>query len=77
LRKLHEDYDAGDRITAMNYLQQRHSAGEIVTGLLYLNADADDLHAALNTVDIPLNELRDDDLVPGSAALAKFNASLR
>jgi 2-oxoglutarate ferredoxin oxidoreductase subunit beta len=77
LRKLHEDYDAGDRITAMNYLQQRHSAGEIVTGLLYLNADADDLHAALNTVDTPLNELRDDDLVPGSAALTKFNASLR
>jgi 2-oxoglutarate/2-oxoacid ferredoxin oxidoreductase subunit beta len=77
LRKLHEDYDAGDRISAMDYLQRRHSAGEIVTGLLYLNADAGDLHAALNTVDVPLNELRDEDLTPGSATLAKFNASLR
>jgi 2-oxoglutarate/2-oxoacid ferredoxin oxidoreductase subunit beta len=77
LRKLHDDYDASDRIGAMNYLQQRHAAGEVVTGLLYLNSDAGDMHASLNTVDTPLNELRENELIPGAAALEKFNASLR
>src|SRR6202045_4263097 len=77
LRKLHDDFDATDRIAAMNYLQQRHAAGEVVTGLLYLNSDADDMHASLNTVDTPLSELREKELIPGAAALEKFNASLR
>src|SRR5438132_3387818 len=57
LRKLHEDYDASDKAGAMNYLLQRQAAGEIVTGLLYLRPDADDLHRMLNTVDVPLNQL--------------------
>ena len=77
LRKLHEDYDAANKIHAMNYLQERHAVGEIVTGLLYVNPDADDLHAALNTIDVPLNGLGEKELVPGAAALDKFNASLR
>jgi 2-oxoglutarate ferredoxin oxidoreductase subunit beta len=77
LRKLHEGYDPGDKVAAMAYLQQRQAAGEIVTGLLYLRADADDLHGLLNTVDVALNELGQKELVPGAAALEKFNASLR
>ena len=55
----------GDRIGAMNYLQQRKAPGEIVTGLLYVEPDADDLHAHLNTVDMPLNRLGEKELVPG------------
>ena len=42
-----------------------------------LDADATDLHAALNTVDTPLMQLDERDLTPGAAALEKFNASLR
>jgi 2-oxoglutarate/2-oxoacid ferredoxin oxidoreductase subunit beta len=77
LRKLHTDYDAGDRSAAVTYLQQRREAGEIVTGLLYVRPDADDLHRLLNTVDVPLNGLGEQELIPGAAALEKFNASLR
>jgi len=77
LRKLEDCYDASDKIAAMNFLQRRKAAGEIVTGLLYVNADAADLHGLLNTVDAPLNELGEKDLIPGTAALEKFNASLR
>ena len=77
LRKLHADYDAGDKIGALTYLAQRKAAGEIVTGLLYVNEEADDLHALLNTVDTPLNQLTEKELVPGAGALEKFNASLR
>ena len=77
LRKLSADYDAADRIAAMEYLQRRHAAGEIVTGLLYLDPEPGDLHATLNTVDTPLNALGAGELIPGSAALEKFNATLR
>jgi len=77
LRKLHEGYDASDKAAAMNYLLQGQAAGEIVTGLLYVRPDADDLHRLLNTVDVPLNLLGEKELIPGAAALEKFNASLR
>ena len=77
LRKLHEDYDPTDRLAVLAFLEQRREAGEIVTGLLYVRPDADDLHRLLNTVDVPLNGLGEKELVPGSGALEKFNASLR
>jgi 2-oxoglutarate ferredoxin oxidoreductase subunit beta len=77
LRKLHADYDPGNRIVAMTYLQEHAAKGEVVTGLLYLDPEPLDLHASLNTVDIPLNRLGERDLVPGAAALERFNATLR
>jgi 2-oxoglutarate ferredoxin oxidoreductase subunit beta len=51
--------------------------GEIVTGLLYVDPEAGDLHDHLHTVHKPLNQLTDQELVPGSAALAAINDSLR
>jgi 2-oxoglutarate ferredoxin oxidoreductase subunit beta len=77
LRKLAADYDPTDRIRVMNYLQERAAAGEVVTGLLYVDPDAVDLHEHLNTVETPLNQLAERQLCPGSAALEKINASLR
>jgi 2-oxoglutarate ferredoxin oxidoreductase subunit beta len=77
LRKLHADYDPHDRISAVTYLQQREAAGEVVTGLLYVEPTPKDLHDHLNTVEAPLNALEDAALVPGAGALEKFNASLR
>jgi 2-oxoglutarate ferredoxin oxidoreductase subunit beta len=77
LRKLAADYDPGDRIAAMTYLQQRQAAGEIVTGLLYVEKESRDMHHYLGTVDTPLNALGDKELCPGPAALEKFNASHR
>jgi len=77
LRKLAQDYDATDRIKVMNYLQERAAAGEVVTGLLYVDPDSADLHEYLNTVDIPLNRLSERELCPGNVALEKLNATLR
>jgi 2-oxoglutarate ferredoxin oxidoreductase subunit beta len=77
LRKLHDDFDPTDRLAVTSYLQQRRAAGEIVTGLLYVRPDPDDLHRVLNTVDAPLSALAEKELVPGAATLEKFNASLR
>ncbi|MBK6333930.1 MAG: 2-oxoacid:ferredoxin oxidoreductase subunit beta [Thermomonas sp.] len=77
LRKLDADYDPRDRIRAMNLLQQRQAQGEVVTGLLYVAADAEDLHRHLNTIDTPLNALGAEELNPGAEALERINASLR
>jgi 2-oxoglutarate ferredoxin oxidoreductase subunit beta len=77
LRKLHADYDPSDKVGAMAYLQSRRAQGEVVTGLLYIDTESDDMHASLRTVDAPLNTLGDAELVPGNAALASVNAALR
>jgi 2-oxoglutarate ferredoxin oxidoreductase subunit beta len=74
LRKLALDYDPHDRISALTYLQQRHAAGEVVTGLLFVEADAGDMHEFLETVATPLNRLGEGELCPGPDALAHFNA---
>lgn len=77
LRKLHTGHDPTDRIAAMNVVQAHQAKGEIVTGLIYVQPEAQDLHAALNTVAAPLNTLGAAELCPGRAALDKLNAALR
>jgi 2-oxoglutarate/2-oxoacid ferredoxin oxidoreductase subunit beta len=77
LRKLAANYDVHNRLGAMSYLQERSAAGEIVTGLLYVEREPEDLHVHLNTVETPLNALGEAELCPGAAALDKINASLR
>ena len=77
LRKLAPGHDPRDRIGALAYLQERQAAGEIVTGLLYLDPGARDLHDQLGTVDTPLGRLGEEELCPGAAALDAFNAAHR
>jgi len=77
LRKLAAEYDVHDRIAAMGYLQERQAAGEIVTGLLYVDPEPRDLHAYLGTIPTPFNELDEASLCPGAKALDRLNASLR
>ena len=77
LRKLHKDYDPTDRIAAMNHVQGLQAQGELATGLLFVDPEAADLHAALNTCAAPLNTLGRAELSPGAKALDKLNASLR
>ena len=77
LRKLHADYDPSDKINATSMIASAAVKGEVLTGLLYLAPDAEDLHAHLNTFDAPFNKLEAKDLCPGSAMLDKINAALR
>jgi len=77
LRSLHADYDPTDRTAAMAYMQHHAALGEVVTGLLYVDPLATDMHTALNTSDKPLNMLGAEVLCPGTSALEKLNASLR
>jgi 2-oxoglutarate ferredoxin oxidoreductase subunit beta len=77
LRKLQSDYDPSDKINAPSMIASAAFKGEVLTGLLYLAPDAEDLHAHLNTYEQPFNRLEAKDLCPGSAMLHKINAGLR
>jgi len=77
LRKTHPEYDATDRVKALEYVAHHAAKGEVVTGLLYLSPDSEDLHAHLNTVEMPFNKLGEKELCPGAGVLEKINASLR
>jgi 2-oxoglutarate ferredoxin oxidoreductase subunit beta len=48
-----------------------------VTGLLFVDPEARDLHDNIGTVETPLNQLGEAELVPGQTALERINASLR
>jgi 2-oxoglutarate ferredoxin oxidoreductase subunit beta len=75
--KLSDDWDPLDRQSAINAIINAKSKKEILTGLLYMNPDSQDLHSVIQTTDTPLNTLKEDVLCPGNAALADINAGLR
>lgn len=77
LHKLNELYNPNSRAQALGYLQARQARGQIVTGLLFVDPNAGDLHDAADTVETPLNQLNEPELVPGQTALEKINAALR
>ena len=77
LNKLAEDYDPHDLVRTLAYVNRHRLAGEVITGLLYLDPEAQDCHEILNTVDMPLNALAEADLCPGSEALESINESFR
>jgi 2-oxoglutarate/2-oxoacid ferredoxin oxidoreductase subunit beta len=77
LAKLRNDYNPHDRAGAMAFCQAHAARGEVVTGLLYIEDDAQDLHAHLNTVATPLNALAEPDLCPGAERLAALNNEYR
>ncbi|MBI4544137.1 MAG: 2-oxoacid:ferredoxin oxidoreductase subunit beta [Gemmatimonadetes bacterium] len=76
-RKVPEGYDPTDRHRVYEYLRERQEAGEVATGLLYLEPDSADMHEVLGTVDQPLVELPFEELCPGSAALEALQAEYR
>lgn len=77
LHKLAEEWDPLDRQSAMNAVLNAKAKNEILTGLLYVNPDAHDLHSMIQTTDKPLNSLGKAELCPGSEALKEINDGLR
>jgi 2-oxoglutarate ferredoxin oxidoreductase subunit beta len=68
-RKLADDYDPTDREAAYTYVRQAQGRGEVVTGLLYLDEGAADMHGANRTVPHALTDVPYEQLCPGNAAL--------
>lgn len=77
LSKVEKDWDPMDRSSAVNAMLRAKAKGELLTGLLYMNPDTQDLHHTLNTSDVPLNTLTKKELCPGSQTLASINSEYR
>jgi len=77
LRKVDKNYDLTSRAAAFKYLRERFNAGEITTGLLYLNESRVEMHELLGNVDTPLSQLPLDGLIPGGKELKKLQNRYR
>jgi len=77
LNKLAQDWDPTDRMSAVNALHASRAKHEVLTGLIYLNAQGKDLHNVLNSSATPLNTLKEETLCPGNAALKGINEEMR
>ena len=62
LRKLGGEHDPTDRDAAFRLIEEGHRAGQLITGVLYVNEDAPDLVAHDHLSERALRELGEDDL---------------
>ncbi len=69
LRKVIDQYNNTNRGAAIDYIRARQREGEVVTGLLYIDASDPDMHRINRTASTPLNELEYVSLCPGSEKL--------
>jgi 2-oxoglutarate ferredoxin oxidoreductase subunit beta len=51
--------------------------GEVLTGLLYIDESAPDMHELNQTTATPLNQVPFEKLCPGSVALSKLQEEFR
>jgi 2-oxoglutarate ferredoxin oxidoreductase subunit beta len=72
-----EGYDPTDRQKVISYLSERQSKGEILTGLLFIDETVNDLHEMNKTSEIPLSQIRFEDLCPGAGELERLQEEFR
>ncbi len=77
LRKIDSDYDPTSRAASFKYLRERFNAGEITTGLLYIDESRKEMHELMGNVQTPLSQLPLDTLHPGSKELKKILSGYR
>ena len=76
-RSVPKDYDPTNKAAVLECLQDHQNRGEIVTGLLYLNETAPDIHELNQTPDTPLVDIPFEQLCPGSSALDALQEEYR
>jgi len=77
LRKLHEDYNPTDRVTAVKALMESHERGEVLTGVFYLDTQKPNFTQLLNLVDEPLATLPQERTRPSKQVLQEIMAKLQ
>ncbi|MDJ0812657.1 MAG: 2-oxoacid:ferredoxin oxidoreductase subunit beta [Woeseiaceae bacterium] len=77
LRKIDDEYDPTSRAAAFKYLRERFNAGEIITGLLYIDDSRKEMHDLMGNIDTPLAQYPLEKLHPGKAELKKILARYR
>ena len=76
LRKLEEDYDPSNVMTALSRLHDADQKGQLLTGLVYLRPEKKSFLELLNLVDEPLASLSQEKTRPGREALDRIMADL-
>jgi 2-oxoglutarate ferredoxin oxidoreductase subunit beta len=77
LRKLEADYDATNRIGAIQRLLEAHEKQEVLTGVLYVNSKAPTFIDLLNVTEEPLATLPESVTRPGREVLEQCMEELR
>lgn len=77
LTKIEEDYDATNRLQAIQRLHEAHEKGEALTGVFYVNTKAPSFLDLLNITDEPLATLPQAITRPGREVLEQVMEELR
>jgi len=77
LKKIEEDYDPTNRVTAVKRLMESHEKGEALTGVFYVDTQKANFTDLLNMSDEPLALLGQEQTRPGKEVLDKVMESLR
>ncbi|WP_419913628.1 hypothetical protein [Hoeflea sp.] len=77
LHKASKDYNAESREGALMALQAANQDGKVLTGLLFIDPNTQDLNQTLELATKPLNTLSTEELCPGSRVLNSINEGLR
>jgi len=77
LRKLQEDYDPTDKANSVRTLMEAQEAGEVLTGVFYIDTKKPTFIDLLGMVDEPLATLPESVTRPPRAALDSLMASLQ
>jgi 2-oxoglutarate ferredoxin oxidoreductase subunit beta len=70
-------YDPTDRAKVATYLDRHQDNGEVLTGLLYVDESAADMHELSQTSEVPLVNIPYETLCPGSKALEELQEEFR
>jgi 2-oxoglutarate/2-oxoacid ferredoxin oxidoreductase subunit beta len=76
LKKLEEDYDPSDDVMALQRLHRANKAGQMLTGIVFLQPEKKNFISLLNLVDQPLNTLPLERIRPPKEALDKIMKEL-
>jgi len=73
LHKIDPNLDIHSRRSALDMIYDYSAQDKVLTGILYIDPDANEIHKTMNTTDTPLRNLTDKELCPRSAALQEIN----
>jgi 2-oxoglutarate ferredoxin oxidoreductase subunit beta len=77
LRKIREDYNPTDKISAVKTLMEAHEKNEVLTGVFFVDTEKPTFTDLLNLVDAPLSSLPESMIRPSKDVLDKVMGSLQ
>jgi len=73
LHKIDPGLDIHSRRSALDLIYDYKAQDKVLTGILYIDPDANEIHKTMNTTDTPLRNLTEKELCPGGASLEAIN----